>query len=81
MYYAATQYILGIRPEYEGLRIDPKIPSDWNGFKMKRIVRNTQCNITVNNGGKTLYVNGKAFSGNTVPWSIINGKTLEIELK
>ena len=81
MYYAATQYILGIRPEYEGLRIDPKIPSDWNGFKMKRIVRNTKCNITVNNGGKTLYVNGKAFSGNTVPWSIINGETLEIELK
>ena len=29
-YHAATQWILGIRPEYAGLRIDPCIPSSWN---------------------------------------------------
>ncbi len=32
-YYSATQYILGIRPEVDGLRLDPCIPSDWEGSK------------------------------------------------
>ncbi len=33
-YTAATKYILGIRPTYNGLVIDPCIPSDWKGFKL-----------------------------------------------
>jgi len=32
-YFSATQYILGIRPEMDGLRIDPCIPHGWQGFK------------------------------------------------
>ncbi|MGA9269565.1 MAG: glycosyl transferase, partial [Lutimonas sp.] len=38
-FYAITQYILGVQPDYEGLRIDPCIPKDWNGFKMTRKFR------------------------------------------
>ena len=38
-YYSATQYILGLRPEVEGLRIDPCIPSTWEGFKAQRRFR------------------------------------------
>jgi cellobiose phosphorylase len=34
-----TQWILGIRPEYEGLRIDPCIPSSWDGFEAVRWYR------------------------------------------
>jgi hypothetical protein len=35
-YYSATQYILGLRPEVDGLRIDPCIPRDWPGFSATR---------------------------------------------
>ncbi len=38
-YYSATQYILGLRPELDGLRIDPCIPSTWSGFKATRRFR------------------------------------------
>ncbi len=81
MYYAATQYILGIRPEYDGLKIDPQIPSCWDGFSVKRICRGTVCNVKVNNGGKKMFVNGSLLSGNTVPWRLFGKGDLEIELK
>ena len=35
-YWSATQSILGLRPEVDGLRIDPCIPSAWPGFKATR---------------------------------------------
>ncbi|MGV8026490.1 MAG: GH36-type glycosyl hydrolase domain-containing protein [Anaerolineaceae bacterium] len=48
-YIAATQYILGIRPELEGLRIDPCIPSTWDGFKVTRKFRGKFIHIEVHN--------------------------------
>ena len=48
-YFSAAHYILGIRPELQGLVIDPCIPSEWNGFKAKRIFRGMKLNITVEN--------------------------------
>ncbi|MGQ1890337.1 GH36-type glycosyl hydrolase domain-containing protein [Thermophagus sp. OGC60D27] len=48
-YYAVTRYILGIRPEYDGLRIDPCIPPDWKGFNVKRKLRGTTFYIKVEN--------------------------------
>ena len=48
-YLAATQYILGIRPELEGLRIDPCIPSTWDGFKITRKFRGKFIHIEVHN--------------------------------
>ena len=35
-YYAATQYLLGIRPDFDKMIIDPCIPSDWKGFSLVR---------------------------------------------
>ena len=35
-YVAITQWILGIRPEHDGLRIDPCLPAAWNGFTARR---------------------------------------------
>lgn len=81
MYYAATQYILGIRPEYNGLCIDPQIPSDWNGFTVIRICRDTKCRIIVEKDGDTLFVNGKSYDGGIVPWSLFGKGDLNIELK
>ncbi len=48
-YQAATQWILGIRPEYAGLRVDPCIPSAWKGFSIKRRFRGQVMHITVHN--------------------------------
>lgn len=81
MFYAATQYILGIRPEYDGLCIDPKIPSEWSGFEVVRNCRGTRCEISVKNNAKALYVNGDKMSGNTVPWELFGNGTLSVELK
>lgn len=70
---AISQWILGIRPDYNGLIIDPCIPSDWNGFTVKRVFRGTVYNITVKNpahvckGIKTVMVDGIAIKGNMIP--------------
>lgn len=80
MYYAVTQYILGIRPDYSGLVIDPKIPSDWSGFTAKRTVRGTVCNISVKNGGSKLRINGEVLLSNTVPYEYLRGEEVSIEL-
>ncbi|MCL4395215.1 MAG: glycosyl transferase, partial [Chloroflexi bacterium] len=47
VYQAATQYILGVRPSYDGLVVDPCIPSVWDGFRMTRTFRNAVYRIHV----------------------------------
>ena len=48
-YFAATHYILGIRPDYDGLIIDPCIPASWDGFEVDRIFRGKKLHISVSN--------------------------------
>jgi N,N'-diacetylchitobiose phosphorylase len=48
-YVAATRWILGIRPEYDGLMIDPCIPARWKGFEVVRQWRGATYRITVDN--------------------------------
>jgi cellobiose phosphorylase len=72
-YYSATQYILGLRPELGGLRIDPCIPSTWDGFKATRRFRGRTIEIEVRNpasvcrGVKTLTLNGRVLSSTLIP--------------
>jgi N,N'-diacetylchitobiose phosphorylase len=72
-YYSATQYILGIRPELDGLRIDPCIPSGWDGFTAVRRFRGTTYHIQVHNSGhvcrgvKRMRVDGAEVYDNLVP--------------
>jgi cellobiose phosphorylase len=72
-YQAATQWILGIRPEYDGLRIDPCIPSVWNGFSVTRRFRGRLFHILVHNqqhvckGVVKLAVDGTEVPGNLIP--------------
>ena len=74
-YYAATQYILGIRPDYKGLLIDPCIPARWKEFTAIRRFRNKTLKIKVANpigvqkGVKKLILNGEAIEGNLIPVS------------
>lgn len=48
-YYAATHYILGIRPDYNGLIVDPCIPAEWKEFRVKRRWRGAVYDILVLN--------------------------------
>lgn len=70
---AISQYILGISPDYDGLRIDPSIPSAWDGFKVSRLYRGARYNISVKNpngvskGVKSMTCDGVRISGNVLP--------------
>jgi len=72
-YYTAAQYILGIKPHYKGLEIDPCIPSEWKSFNVCRRFRAKNFNITVNNpnsvqkGVKSVTINGEQIKGNVIP--------------
>lgn len=72
-----SQYILGIRPDYDGLIIDPCIPDTTDGFTAKRKFRGNTYHITVRNpahvqkGVTKLIVDGATIDGNMIP--AING--------
>ena len=74
-WYAVTQFILGVRPDYDGLEIDPCIPSAWKGFKVVRKFRKAEYEIDVQNpsgvcrGVKSLTVDGKPLAGNRIPYA------------
>jgi Cellobiose phosphorylase len=53
-YFSATRYILGIRPQFDELLIDPCIPSDWEKFSVDREWRGASYHITVLNPAKVM---------------------------
>ncbi len=69
-YVAITQWILGIRPTYDGLQIAPVLPKEWPGFSATRIFRGVTYHIEVERIGPgnavSLAVDGKAVVGNVV---------------
>lgn len=84
-FYAVSQYILGIRPAYDGLRIDPCIPPEWKTYDVTRKFRGATYHITVNNpngkmkGVSSVTVDGKPVEGNVVPVQPASG-VCEIEV-
>ncbi len=78
-YVAITQWILGIRPTYTGLKIAPVVPQDWPGFTARRIFRGVEYAIEVERVGVgnqvQLVVNGEAVSGDVVPVMEGNGRS------
>ena len=67
-YFSATRYMLGIRPQFDCLQIDPCIPADWKEFSVKRVWRGAEYRISVKNpegvmkGVKELILDGKKVS-------------------
>lgn len=72
-YFAASQYILGIQPDYHGLRIDPCIPADWRQLSVKRRFRDKQFSIQIRNpqqvqkGVNSMTLNGEKLAENFIP--------------
>ena len=73
--------ILGMRPNLDGLKLSPSIPSSWDGFTAQKDFRGCKLSITVKNpshvqsGCKELTVNGKKMEGNFIPASALAAKT------
>lgn len=82
---AASQYMLGIRPHYDGIIIDPCIPKNWKGYKVTRVFRGTTYIINVKNIYKVhkrvsvIKLDGKRISGNMIP-ALKDGKTHQVEV-
>ncbi len=68
-----TQYILGVKPDYSGLSVNPCIPKDWNGYKVSRQFRGATYNIEVKNpshvskGVASITLNGERVDGTVIP--------------
>ena len=84
MWHSYVYYILGIRPVFPGLLVDPKIPKDWPRFRIVRPFRNARYEITVSNprgmhsGVNALEIDGKHIEGNIIP-SYSDEKTHYVE--
>jgi cellobiose phosphorylase len=71
-YVALTQWILGVRPEHAGLRVDPVLPERWPGFSCTRVWRGATYHISVTKPTgargrvRALRVDGKTVEGNLV---------------
>ncbi len=82
---AISQWILGVRPQFDGLLVDPCIPADWDGFKVTRHFRNADYVIEVKNpdhvqkGVKSVTVDGKPIQGNIIP-VFEDGKEHQVEV-
>ncbi|MDO4335682.1 MAG: glycosyl transferase [Bacteroidales bacterium] len=72
-WYAVTQFILGIRPVYDGLEINPCIPADWKEYSVDRVFRGARYHIEVRNpesvskGVRKVTLNGEELPGNVIP--------------
>ena len=84
-WYTITQFILGIKPDYNGLLIDPCLPATAKEYTVKRKFRGAEYIITVKNpdgvqkGVKSITFDGKVVEGNVIPAT--EGKhTVEVTL-
>jgi cellobiose phosphorylase len=81
----ATHWILGIRPQADGLLVDPSIPSKWPGYRVTRRFRNAVYEIEVKNparvskGVKSMRVDGSRVAGSLIP-VFEDGQTHQIEI-
>jgi cellobiose phosphorylase len=81
---AVTQWILGIRPEHDGLRVDPCLPTEWEGFTAARTFRGATYDIRVRKAPgvsgrvRRLRVDGREVDGSVVPLAT-EGSTVRVE--
>ena len=84
-FYVISNYILGVKPDWDGLKIDPCVPHTWDGYEVSRKFRGATYAIAIKNpdhvcrGVKSVTVDGKAIDGNVLP-AFGDGKTHQVEV-
>jgi cellobiose phosphorylase len=86
-HFVAINYLLGIRPEDSGLRIDPCIPKNWPGFTAVRTFRNKKLHLEVFNeaghgrGVTSVELDGTRVDGNLIPAERLkDGSRIRVQL-
>jgi cellobiose phosphorylase len=83
-YVAITQWILGIRPTFQGLQIAPVVPDGWMGFNTRRTFRNTTYKINIKRVGPgnavSLQVDGVPIPGNIIPFPENNPGEIQVNV-
>lgn len=68
MYRAIVEFLLGVKPDFNGLKLQPCLPESWNGAKIKRTFRGAEYQIELIASDKnSLVVDGAEVEGNIVP--------------
>ena len=76
-----SQAILGIYPDYDGLKIEPCFPDDWAGYTVIRKFRGTEYTVNVKRtGAKSMTVDGVSVEGNIAPLTDKEICTVDITL-
>lgn len=84
-YVAMTHAILGVQPDYAGLRIAPCIPEDWDAITIQRSFRGVDYTIEIKNpnrkqcGVRQIVVDGKTIEGNLIPLAP-TGSSVKVEV-
>ena len=82
-YVAVTQWILGIRPTFNGLQIAPVIPAGWDGFEVTRSYQGVKYEIKVKrkgHGNKVyLEVDGKSIEDAVIPLPDDHVKSVQVK--
>jgi len=83
-YVAISQWILGVRPTYDGLQVAPVVPSAWKSFEVTRSYRGVRYVIQFERKGTgnevQLEVDGKSINGNIIPLPIENIKEVHVRV-
>jgi cellobiose phosphorylase len=79
---ALQEYLLGIRPDFDGLLVDPHLPEEFKHLHITRVYRGNTYDINIDNTAKnpSLYIDGKKVDGRRIPYVKGMGK-VSVELK
>ena len=84
-YVAITQWILGLRPAYDGLEIAPVLPSSWDNMEATRTYRGVRYDIHVKRVGPgnniQLEVNGESIQGTIIPLPLQGTTVVQVNAK
>ena len=84
-YVAITQHILGVRPGFDGLQIEPVFPTGWKKFEVQRTFRGVRYHINVERVGPgnqvEIAVNGQTIKGTCIPLSTPTAQDVEVTVK
>jgi cellobiose phosphorylase len=75
--------VLGVRPEWDGLRLDPCLPPGWDKVRVRRSYRGSELDIMIVRDGQgtvTIKLDGQPCAGNVVPATALDGKSHQVHV-